>query len=252
MDWPTILDVPANPPVVAERNEIPDWLFLGLLGIQGAFWAYTYACLIYRGNRDRWMGIPVFAVVLNLSWEVTFLIVLPHPPQQKPIDVIWILLDLFILRLAFRYGWKDFDFPKATFVRLVAAALVVSFVFHIVMGWELADNEGIYGAMAINIYMSIAFIQLLRRRGSSIGQSMHVAVGKAVGTLGAGAMFFAWYPGRNLLTMCTLVILAIDIVYIRMLHRQLRADGVPTWSLRHPTVRPPVPAPVSAPDPVRS
>jgi len=252
VEWPTILQVPADPPVVAERTEVPDWLFLGLLAIQGAFWAYTYACLVYRGNRDSWMGIPVFAVVLNLSWEITFLIVLPHPPQQKPIDVIWIALDVFLLRQAFRYGWKDFSVPKATFVRLVAAALAVSFVFHIVLGWELADDEGIYGAMVINLYMSLAFIQLLRRRGSSIGQTMHVAVGKAVGTLGAGAMFFAWYPGRNLLTMCTLTILAIDIVYIRMLHRQLRADGVPTWSLRHPTVRTPVVAPVPTPDPVGS
>lgn len=237
MSWPTILDVPANPPVMAERNEIPDWLFLGLLGIQGAFWAYTYACLIYRGNVDRRMGIPVFAVVLNLSWEITFFIVLPHPAQQKPIDVIWILLDLFILRLAFRYGWKDFPgIDRRQFAWLVAGALVFSFVFHVALGWELADNEGIYGAMIINIYMSIAFIQLLRQRGSSVGQTMHVAVAKCVGTLGAGAMFFAWYPGRNLLTLCTLTIFAIDLVYIRMLHRQLRADGVPTWSLRHPTV----------------
>jgi hypothetical protein len=242
VSWPTILDVPANPPVIAERNEIPDWLFLGLLGIQGAFWAYTYACLIYRGNIDKYMGIPVFAVVLNLSWEITFFIVLPHPPQQKPIDVIWILLDLFILRLAFRYGWKDFPgIGRRQFGRLIAAALVFSFVFHVALGWELADNEGIYGAMVINIYMSIAFIQLLRQRGSSIGQTMHVAVGKCIGTLGAGAMFFAWYPGRNLLTLCTLTIFAIDLVYIRLLHRQLRADGVPTWSLRHPTVRSDVP-----------
>lgn len=252
MHWPTILDVPANPPVVAERREIPDWLFLTLLVIQGAFWAYTYAVLIYRGNRDRYLGIPVFAVVLNLGWEITFLIVLPNPPQQKPIDVIWVLLDLFILRLAFRYGWKDFPgIQRRRLGWVMAGALVLGFAFQLALGWELADNEGIYGAMVINLYMSVAFIRLLRQRGSSIGQSMHVAVGKCVGTLGAGALFFAWYPTRDLLTLCTLTIFAIDLVYIRMLHRQLRADGVPTWSLRHPTVGTAA-APVPVPEPARS
>lgn len=235
--WPSILQVPTDPPVIAGRNEIPDWLFLGLLAVTGVCWAYAYACIIYRAGVDTWLGIPVFAVVLNLSWEITYVIVLPHPPQQKPFDLVWILLDLVILRLAFRYGWKDFDLPRAAFARLVAAALVLSFVLHVVMGWEFADDEGIYGAMVINLYMSLAFIRLLRRRGSSVGQTMHVAVAKAVGTFSAGVMFFAWYPGRNLLTLCALAVLAIDIVYIRLLADRLKADGVPIWSLRHPTVR---------------
>jgi hypothetical protein len=242
MDWPSLLDVPAEPPVVMERAEVPDWLFLTLLTIQGVCWAYTYAVLIYRGTVDRYLGIPVFAVVLNLSWELTFLLVLPHPPEQKPIDVIWVLLDLFILRLAFRYGHRDFPgVSRPAFARMVAGALVAGFVFHVALGWELADNEGIYGAMIINLYMSLAFISLLRRRGSSIGQSMHVAVGKCIGTLGAGAMFFAWYPQRNLLTLCTVTIFVIDLVYIRMLYRQLRVEGVRPWALRRPPVRTPVP-----------
>lgn len=255
MHWSTLLGVPADPPVMAERAEVPDALFLTLLLIQGIGWIYAYVLLIHRGHVDRYLGIPLFAVVLNLGWELTFLFVLPNPPQQMPINAAWVLLDLFIIRLAFKYGRKDFPRLSASaFKRNILLALAYSMLFQILLGWELADNEGIYGALAINVYMSYAFIDLLRRRGSSAGQSLHIAIAKCVGTFAAGFMFFCWYPERYLLSLLTLTALALDLLYIRLLHRQLRAEGAAPFAINRPPVRPPADAGKSdrTLDPVRS
>jgi hypothetical protein len=256
MGWSTLLGVPAEPPVIMQRAEVPDALFLSLLLVQGFCWIYAYALLIHRGHVDRYLGIPVFAVVLNLTWELTFLFVLPIPRQQVPINAAWVLLDLFIIRLAFQYGRKDFPgLSAAAFKRTILLALAYSMLFQILLGWELGDNEGIYGALAINVYMSYAFIDLLRRRRSSAGQSLHIAVAKCVGTFAAGLMFFCWYPQRYLLSLLTLTVLVLDVVYIRLLHRQLRAEGASPFAIN----RPPGAAPTEAGeagralvDPVRS
>lgn len=231
--WPIVLlDLPATPPVSLSANTLADRYYYPLLMLQGTAWIYTYAVLIHRGYADKYLGIPVIAVALNLSWEMTYGFFLPHPPSQKFIDLAWVALDLVILRQAFRFGHKDFPhLSRRTFVWSLWGLVLWGLVFQIALGYELADFEGIYGALGINVVMSIAFIYMLRQRGSSIGQSMHIAVPKCIGTFTAGLLFFFFYPERWLLTLLTLTILLIDITYIRMLARQIRTEGRSLWKL---------------------
>src|SRR3954469_12135696 len=128
--------------------------------------------------------------------------------------------------------------------------LAVSILFQIALGHDLADRYGIYGGLAINPYMSLAFIMMLRRRGSSAGQSMHIAMSKCIGSLAAGTMFVAMFPSRWLLLLCTLLSFGLDIAYIRLLRHQTLAEGVPLWRIaaQHRIVSVPRrPAPATVP-----
>jgi hypothetical protein len=237
MDWSVLLHLPATPPVDMAKHAIPAGLYWPLEALQGVAWIYAYAMLIRCGAIDRYLGMPLGALGLNLGWEPTYAFVLPNPSQQKVVNYAWVVLDLCILRQAFQYGRRDHPrLSRADFHRLVWGMLALSMLFQIALGHDLADRYGIYGGLAINPYMSLAFILMLRRRGSSAGQSMHIAVSKLLGSFAAGAMFVAMFPDRWLLALCTLISLGLDIAYIRLLRRQLAAEGRPEWSI---AARPP-------------
>jgi hypothetical protein len=243
MHWPVLIPLPAHPPVDMEPNVLPGWLYWPLLTFQGIFWISAYALLIQRGAVDKSLGMPLFALALNLGWELSYVLVLPHPSGQKPFDLAWVLLDLVILWQALRYGRKDFPaLSPPAFRGMAVAAVLLGAVLAIAMGYELADFEGIYSALAINVYMSWAFIALLLRRGSSAGQSLQVAASKGLGTLCVGVMFVSFYPQRWLLALLAVTILVLDLTYVVMLYRQIRAEGVSPWTLNRPPVRLPAAA----------
>lgn len=243
-----LIHLMAHPPVSLKAHTLAGWAYWPLEGAQGVAWSYTYAALIRRGAVDKYVGMPVVAMVLNLAWEFTYAFVLPTPSAQKTVNVVWVGLDLIICYQALKYGRKDYPWVSARiFPWAVAALLGYATVFHILLGREFADYYGIYGAQGINVYMSGAYINLLRRRGSSAGQSMHVAVAKCAGTFSVTLMFLAMFPERWLLLFFGLTVFALDLGYCTLLYRQIKAEGAKPWtgSGRRPaaaTTAAPVPA----------
>ena len=67
-----------------------DALMLG----SGAFWALAYVLIIRRGFLDATYGMPLVALCANVSWEFIFSFVHPHGPVQRPVNIVWFLLDL--------------------------------------------------------------------------------------------------------------------------------------------------------------
>jgi hypothetical protein len=253
MDWSVLLHLPATAPVDMTKHAIPPALYWSLEALQGVAWIYAYVMVIRCGMLDRFVGMPLVALGLNLGWELTYAFVLPNPPTQKVVNIAWVALDGVILGQALAYGRRDHPtLTRADLWLAVWGWVAVATAFQIALGHDLADRYGIYGGLGINPVMSFAFIGMLRRRGSSAGQSMHIAVSKCAGSLAAGAMFVAMFPDRWLLSLCTLVSLVLDIAYIRLLRRRILAEGQPVWRLAHgrstglPAPRPAVPVTVAA------
>ena len=250
MGWPVLLHLPTTPPVDSLKHAVPGWLYWPLETLQGVGWVYAYLMVIRCGLLDRFLGIPLVALGLNFGWELSYAFVLPNPPAQKVVDFAWVGLDAFILRQGFRYGRKDYPaVSKVDFDRLLWVLVVTAALFQIALGHDLSDYYGIYGALGINAYMSLAFVTMLRRRGSSVGQSLHVAVSKCVGSLAAGVMFVVMFPDRWLILFLTVVSFVLDLAYIRLLHAQIVAEGQPVWRVSHqryaaPAAQPVLPATV--------
>ncbi|MCZ7414535.1 transmembrane-type terpene cyclase [Streptomyces sp. WMMC897] len=243
MDGPTLVPLPDDPPVTLDPVDPAGWIYWPLLMVQGACWIYTYVCVIQRSLADKYLAMPLFALGLNLSWELVYGFVLPIPPEQKPINIIWAGVNCFILWMAYRFGEKDFPgLSRRGFRWMLFGSILYFGVFHFTLGWELGDEHGIYGAIGINVYMSYAFIATLRRRGSSAGQSLHIALAKMIGTFAVTLMFYAMFPDRWLLTLAGFTILGIDLVYTVLLHRQITSEGQSPWAFN----RPPVAGPAEA------
>ncbi len=237
MNWPVLIHLPAIAPVVAKVHTIHGALYWILEIPQGIFWIYAYIMLIQRAAVDKFVGMPVVALGLNYGWEFVFAFILPNPPTQKMVDVAWVGLDTLILVQALKYGRKDYlSFPARAFPAALLSLVAYGTLLQLAAGYEFADYYGIYGSFGVNAYMSYAFIAMLRRRKSSAGQSMHVAISKCIGSATVGVMFFVMFPGRLLLSLLAVTVLAFDLVYIRLLYRQIRSEGASPWVVSRPPV----------------
>jgi len=85
-----------------------------LFVLSGVCWTLVYISLIYRGFKDKTYGMPLFALGLNIAWEVLYSIdgIFIHkanmPPVQNVANVVWAFFDILIVITFFRYGKKYF------------------------------------------------------------------------------------------------------------------------------------------------
>ncbi|SFT80935.1 hypothetical protein SAMN04487904_1095 [Actinopolyspora lacussalsi subsp. righensis] len=98
-----------------------------------------------------------------------------------------------------RRGPRDYPHLSRFTSRALLGGLAVWSSLAVMAGAnEFHDRDGMYIGMIINVFLSAAFILMLRRRDSSVGQYLHIAVAKFLGTFSAGLTGFLLYPSRVL------------------------------------------------------
>lgn len=203
-------------------------LFLTLLS--GVAWTLVYIDGLRIGLKDKSYAMPLWALGLNLAWELQyFLLGARHagPTPQTIINGFWFLFDLGLVYTYFRYGRKYFPRNFKPVVFYLYGVLVIAVGF-IIQDAFLQEFEGImggtYAAYLQNLLMSVLFIHMLVRRGSREGQTMLIAVSKFIGSLAPTIQFgllgigpFA-EPQPFVLVIGALMAL-FDVIYIVMLAR---------------------------------
>jgi hypothetical protein len=226
--------------------------------IFATFWLVAYVGIIYRGYKDKTYGMPVAALVVNISWEAAYaFFVDPFSNHVHLLTIPWFIFDVVIFWQTLKYGAKEFvdiPFVRRNFTLILIGAVAIAFPPIYWSFYEFRDPEAIYNGFAANTVMSILFIAMLLRRDSPRGQSIYIAIAKFLGTL------FAWlataltvttsptnewpesftsfwvdsithteYPLTPLVNYLYLVIFFLDIAYIILLYRRLKADQINPW-----------------------
>ncbi|WP_394845500.1 hypothetical protein LZC95_51770 [Pendulispora brunnea] len=209
-------------------------LFAILALIGGVAWMVVYVGIIYRGLKDKTYGMPLPALVLNISWEFIFSFLAPGKfAPQVAINVVWFFLDLVILYTYFKYGRKDFPesvdpkwFVPWTLLALVAGfALQYSVVLEFpnaVVGATVEDARVVqtYCAYLVNLVIAVSFIGMLVRRNGVEGQSMTIAISKWIGTAAVTVSIYL-QTGSPLLLVLGIAIFVFDAIYTVMLRKKL-------------------------------
>ncbi|MCZ7569073.1 MAG: hypothetical protein M5U01_10870 [Ardenticatenaceae bacterium] len=214
----------------------------------GLFWTLTYLLIIRRGVLDKTYGMPLVALCANLSWEFIFSFVHPHPSIQRPVDIVWLALDVVILLQLLRYGPREFaDLSRGIFYSAFGLALVTSFCSVLFISYEFNDLDGTYAAFGQNLLMSVLFIAMLYRRRSLRGQSTWIAVCKLVGTALASLAFYRYTAVAErsiLLSFLFGAILVYDSIYlglVLLLRRAAAATREPAAVQEHGGARAVIP-----------
>jgi hypothetical protein len=203
--------------------------------ISGLCWTFVYLEGIRLGFKDRSYAIPFYALALNIAWELLHTIFgfQAGVSVQTMINGVWCAFDLGIIYTYFKFGRKYFprSLPAGAFVGWsllgLVTALVVEYAF--IKEFGVAVGAG-YSAFLQNLLMSILFINMLVKRGSSEGQSLRLAVSKWIGTLAPTILFGVigegGFPkGSFLIVMLGIFCSIFDLIYIGLLMR-IRAAGL--------------------------
>jgi len=254
MSWlpPYLLQMSEVAPVTVGQADVPDWLFWSVAGPTAVGWTLTYILAIRQAVRDGRVGIPAYLVAVNFAWEFSLGFLLEQTPTQRQINLFWVVFNVVLLYQAFRYGRRDHSAlsPRA-FTWSLVGVLIWAALMVMAGANEFHDRDGMYTGMIIQVPLSASFLLMLKRRGSSVGQSMYIAVAKFVGSVFAGLTAFIVYPSHLLFLMLVPTYVGLDIAYLVMLRRTMRAEGRPLWAWR-PSAAPAAPRAEYGPEPVLS
>jgi hypothetical protein len=189
--------------------------------VSGLCWTIVYIEGIRRGIRDRSYAIPFYALALNLSWELlhTYFGLRTNIDLQTIINAVWFLFDVGILYTYFRYGKKYFPANVARwFLPWGLLGLFTAFCVEYAFVREFGNFAGgAYAAFLQNLLMSVLFIAMLVRRGSTEGQGLTIAVSKWLGTLAPTIAFGMIGRPKPFIIIVGLLCSLFDLVYIWML-----------------------------------
>jgi len=221
--------------------------------LSGIFWTATYILIIRRGFLDKAHGMPMYALALNFSWEFIYSFVTPSPAPQLYINMAWAAFDVVIL-WHFVMHWK-IEYPGingAAFAPYAVFSFAVAFLLVLFIQLDGMKGEFVsarehplgmgraYSAFGMNLVMSVLFIEMILKRKSVAGQSIYIALAKLLGTVFADLAFvIAPYPtpahpgtpapGELLWPLLYIAILVFDAIYVVLVWRQCRTEGIVPW-----------------------
>lgn len=202
-------------------------MFLTLLS--GICWCIVYEECIRLALKDKTYAMPFWALALNITWEgiYTYYDLRAGGDVQGIVNVLWFCLDVVILALYFKYGRKhhgadsDALFYLWTILGIVAMFFVqLAYVKEFGLAGHLSAQ---YSAFAQNLIMSVAFIHMFVKRGSTKGQSMLLAIAKWIGTL-APTITMGIMSTNYVVLACGLLCSVYDLIYIALLYRAKKSE----------------------------
>ena len=218
--------------------------------LSGLAWTITYVALVYRGFKDKSYGMPLAALALNITWEITYSLIYPSHDMGTTgvvINTVWMVCDLGIVATFFLYGYKYFErhygLSRAEFYTLSIVGFAASFGIMIFGGPFFKDflpyfkgdpfESAKFIAFVQNATMSILFVSMFYQRRSSEGQSFTIAWSKWIGTsMTVGVSYLGVEHADNWRFVGVLVATCFifDVGYMVLIYRQLRRENINPWT----------------------
>lgn len=178
----------------------PPWLMLASTACLGSgifFWLVCYVLMTQRSLQTQATPMPLFALGLNLSWEVFYAFYLTEMPIEMVGFALWLLFDIPVVYATLQMAKHSFA-SSPLIARNAETLLGISFGFglaanYLFAEWWLAEPHRGYGvktgkfwygvpdrdttelawwsAGVAQMVLSIASLCMLLHRGHSGGQS---------------------------------------------------------------------------------
>lgn len=124
----------------------------GLLQLGGTLWTLCYILLIRESARSKSYGMPLFALAMNLGWELVYALSIVESTLERIVFTTWLVVDCGILFGMLKYGaneWRHAPhigrnlLPIFVVLTLVAAAGNWTFAKWF-LDLEIGKREGKY------------------------------------------------------------------------------------------------------------
>jgi hypothetical protein len=211
----------------------------GALLLGHVLWIVAYGLILARSATARLLGIPLAAIILNITWETLLYANCPGVGLRDlcgpPLGGEWSLalafilaLDILLLVQAFILTAAASGLARTSLVFIVALALV--YVLHANLIGLSLDYRGLVDSWIMNAVMSALFVRLAFSRPKGEGLSFLAAIAKGLGSLMVAiGLWIAPEPyaitGVRTAAVYGLAIIvaALDLWYVALLWRRLPA-----------------------------
>lgn len=195
----------------------------------GLLWIASYILLTRQAFKDHSYGMPIYALCLNITCEITWGFVYGIDPFNTILFALWASVDLFLFYATIKYGKHEWRHAPLVADHLALVCVVMSALG---MWMQLAfASEAIpvigrkvvfYSSWPLQIVIGVGSIEQIVSRSSVRGHSLPIWGTRAVGTLCASLCFvyrlvywperFA-YAGEPVAMLLILASLALDAIY---------------------------------------
>ena len=155
------------------------------------FWIIAYGLILACSARSRLLGIPLAAIILNVTWEA---LLYTNCPGVGPRDlcgpalsgewslVLSFILGLDILLLAQAFVLIAASSGLARTALFFVVALIVVWLLHSNVIGRTLDYRGLVDSWIVNAVMSGLFVRLALSRPNGEGLSFLAAIAKLLGS----------------------------------------------------------------------
>jgi hypothetical protein len=194
-------------------------------GIGCLFWVVTYVALIKEIIKRKFVEMPFFIAIGNVSWEFVWSLFY-HPDTGRLFSLSYqaaFVLDLFIFYKVIQYGYKQIEIPLIQkYFTWVALSLLIIWVplnyFFVAEGFD--TSIGANSGYILNLIISLLY-PLLLLRGNPLNFSPVVAWFKFLGTGCITVSIFLIYPENHFLHLLGTACFCLDFGYSILLNHQL-------------------------------
>jgi hypothetical protein len=167
-------------------NWYPDYaLYAYYMG--ALFWIITYAMVIYRIVKHKFLEFPAIVIAANVSWELLWGFVFNFAFGGPILQYAWRLgffLDVFMLYSAFRFAKDQVDIPHLKeWMKFTVPAVFLFFLgaiyFYVIEGFDLP--MGFNSGMFLNLFMGVLCLLFLLRR-PNYPFSLWIGIGRFIAT----------------------------------------------------------------------
>ena len=203
-------------------------IFLTLLGGVSKIALYVEAVRV--GLRDKSYAIPFWAIGLNFSWTVIYVVFagkIEGPSPQVVLATIQVVLDIAVFYTWFKFGVRHFPSNPGEKWFVPWSLLVIAVCF--ILNGATILQFGLYQSLAYtafmqNFAMSLLFIAMLARRKRRKAQSMIIAFAKLCGSLAPTILYGVlgtrlFHGPNNLLLVIGILSCLFDMIYIALLNQ---------------------------------
>jgi hypothetical protein len=200
----------------------------------GLLWSVAYLLILRRGFLDRAPGTPLAALAPAITWEILYGIVHPTPDLPAFVVPMWLAIDAAIVYQYLRYGLAEQrrarPISAARFHARFALAMALALGIEHAVIRAIGDRDGVWSGFAVNVIMSLAFLDMLARRRDVRGQSVYIALAKLAGTAVTIPHALALHGDLGSLRAFMAASVVADVAYVVLMARQCRAQGIRPWA----------------------
>lgn len=160
----------------------------------GILWTTAYILYVQQARKDNSYGMPLLALILNISWEFVYTFVYHLNGVGRLFHFPWVFIDGFLFYETLKHGPEMWEKTSPIVADNFGAIVFISLFVATTAQWTFASQFSSYNASFWSAYvcqnvLSWGSLWMLLTRGDSTGHSMPIWWCRFLGSLAANLRY---------------------------------------------------------------